>query len=273
MQAEEKPKIPDPYFVDIESVPVVKDFPEGTPLGDLFLKHFKHELEKKINQLEIETPLEYVDRVARQALWDQKAGITAEYGKIICISVGKVIHGKTGVELHIKTLFNLNEQVLLIQFREILMNTKNPDTITLCAHNGKEFDFPFLLRRMIINKVIIPSVLDTMFLKPWEVRLLDTMEMWSGTQWKHKASLPILTELFGLESPKTDMDGSQVAEVYFSIFKEDTEELPFDKEERIKAAIKRITDYCPADVFALVNVFCRMRGLNIITPEQVFYAI
>lgn len=254
---EQKPPIPDPYFIDIETVPSSENFPEGTVLGELFLKKFKIELEK----------------LTKEQLWQKNAGVYAEFGKIVCISLGKVVYNTAGaIELHIKTLFNTDERELLIDFREIINKTKNPDQLILCAHNGKEFDYPWMLRRMFVHKIIPPSVLNTFGIPPYQLRLQDTVEIWSGTQWKYRASLALLCEILGLDNPKVEMDGSMVAEVYYSMYREDNSELPFDKEDRIKATIKRITDYCPEDIFALVNLYCRLRGFDIIKREQIFYA-
>lgn len=267
---EQRPPIPEPLFVDIETVPAFKDFPDNTPLGDLFLKQFRYDFEKILGVgIGGSTERKELEKV-KQELWHKKASVTAEYGKIVCISVGKVIYGAECPELYVKTLFDLDEQKLLLEFRNLIMKRKDEDTVRLCAHNGKEFDFPWLFRRMIVNKVIPPSVLNHIAfsgkkVEPYNMRLDDTMEMWSGTQWKHMASIALLTEIFGLETPKGDMDGSMVAEVYYSIFKEDVSELPFDKEDRIKAAIKRISDYCAGDIVALVNMFCVMKGYNTIT--------
>jgi len=268
MTTEQRPPIPEPLFVDIETVPVCEHFPENTALGRLFLKQFSYDLNRMIDQI---GPSIHPDQfqIIRQELWHKKANVTAEYGKIVCISAGKVINGKEEAELHVKTLFDTDEQKLLIEFKQMLLKPKDQDSVRLCAHNGKEFDFPWLFRRMIVNKIIPPSVLyhiaySGTMVKPWDMRLDDTLEMWGGTQWKHMAGIALLTEIFGLETPKGDMDGSMVAEVYYSIFREDVSELPFDKEDRIKAAKKRISDYCAGDIVALVNLFCRMKGYNII---------
>lgn len=243
-----------PTFIDIETVPGAVDWEEvPTRTEDIFMRKFQHEIGDDFKWGE---------------MWKAKAGLLAEFGKIVCVSIG--MYSKTNDQLRIKTIAphglkadvsNPDEWVLLNTLAGIL----KPETI-LCAHNGKEFDFPFLQRRYLANDIELPACLNLFGKKPWEIPHLDTMDMWKFGQYKYSASLESLANLFGLPSPKKDMDGSMVAEVYYEPCPSDV--LPFDHDEK---KMKRIGEYCAGDIVTLANVFCKIKRLPIIKPEQVVY--
>jgi len=124
--------------------------------------------------------------------------------------------------------------------------------IQLCAHNGKEFDFPYIARRMLINGIKIPAILDVAGKKPWEVMFLDTMELWKFGDYKNYTSLNLLTHVFNIPTPKDDIDGSMVADVYWN-----NKDLP------------RIVKYCEKDVIAIAQVLLKYKGENLINPENI----
>lgn len=175
-----------------------------------------------------------------------RAGIYAEFGKIICISVGYLVADGTAHHLRKKSFYSHDERVLLEEFAELLNRHFSKPDSRLCAHNGKEFDFPWLSRRMIINNIPLPALLDNSGKKPWEVNHLDTMEMWKFGDYKSYTPLNLLTYILGIPSPKDDIDGSQVHHVYYRL-----NDLP------------RIVKYCEKDVEALVKVFLRMKGVGV----------
>lgn len=254
--------IPRPYFTDIETVRVTDKFPKDTPIGKLFLKHFNYKIEKALNASGIRHT-EYSEEII-QELWEQEAAMMAEFGKICCISLGKVINGQSGSELHIKTYAGSNEQKILTDFVKKVDDFEKDDR--LCAHNGMDFDFPWLRRRMMINRIKVPLILNTLMVdKKWDLRLDDTKEMWSGTQWKHMASLALICESLGIESPKAEMDGSMVGPVYWEIMRH---ELPFDHDGKIMETIGK---YCPGDVVAMVKLYCIMKGCDF--PDKVIYHV
>lgn len=222
-------------FIDIETIPLFEEQPQNL-LGGLFEKKFSKE-EKSAFEL-----------------WPEKAALFAEFGKVVCVSIGIEV----GEKLRVKTLYNRNEKTLLQQLSEILLKTKS-----LCAHNGKEFDFPFLMRRFIINELPLPEILQMAGKKPWELQLEDTMQMWSGSAWNYKVSLELLAHCLGLESPKSEMNGSQVAELYYA--QPTSDQLPFDVEEIAK---NKISAYCSKDVITLANCYRRMKGLLIIKEVE-----
>jgi predicted PolB exonuclease-like 3'-5' exonuclease len=217
--------------------------------------------------LDIETVPQYCtfDQVPEhiQKLWDLKtqynrkeatagefydrAGIWAEFGKIICISVGIFTKGKnTG--LRVKSFFSGDEKELLIKFADLLHS--QPSSLILCAHNGKEFDFPYICRRMLINGIIIPPQLEMSGKKPWEINHLDTMELWKFGDYKNFTSLSLLAAIFNIPTPKDDIDGSQVGHVYW-----------------VENDLKRIAVYCQKDVVATAQLIRRYRGEELITDD------
>ena len=179
-----------------------------------------------------------------------RAGIYAEFGKIVCISVG-VVHIKSGQRhIRVKSFFGDDEKTILIGFAEMLKTYGKGKDFNLCAHNGKEFDFPFISRRMLVHGIHLPPILDVSAKKPWEVKFLDTLELWKFGDYKNYTSLELLTHIFGIASPKSDIDGSQVAKVFY-------EEKDF----------RRIADYCERDVVAIIQLLLKFTTEELI-PEK-----
>ena len=224
-------------FLDIETVAQSSDFSQ---LNDDIKAHW----ERKANFIakDDETP---------ESLYE-RAGIYAEFGKIVCISVG-FINIENGIKsLRLKSYYNDNEQKLLTDFFELLNNHYNNRDSLLCAHNGKEFDFPYIGRRALINGINIPEILDLAGKKPWEVAHLDTLQLWKFGDYKHYTSLSLLTSIFNIPTPKDDIDGSMVNQVYWK-----------DKD------LERIANYCQKDVVALTQLFLKFRNETIIAQENI----
>ncbi len=200
-----------------------------------------------------------------QKLWDQKtqfqrkdesaaefyerAGIWAEFGKIICISVG-IFTGTKQIGLRVKSFYSDNELDILEQFSALLSN--QPPSLILCAHNGKEFDFPYICRRMLINGLKIPVQLEISGKKPWEINHLDTMELWKFGDYKSFTSLSLLTAIFDIPTPKDDIDGSMVAKAYW-----------------VEKQLERIAIYCQKDVVATAQLLRKYRGEALIPDEHI----
>ncbi|WP_439181640.1 3'-5' exonuclease [Carboxylicivirga taeanensis] len=184
-----------------------------------------------------------------------RAGIYAEFGKIICISVG-VISARGGNRIfRVKSFAGDNELVLLEDFGQMLNHFARDAQKNICGHNAKEFDFPYIARRMLINGVRLPPILDVAGKKPWEVKFLDTMDMWKFGDYKHYTSLNLLTTIFKIPSPKDDIDGSQVASVFYE-----------------ENDIDRIARYCEKDVLATAQLFLRFKGEELIDEDAVEHA-
>jgi uncharacterized protein YprB with RNaseH-like and TPR domain len=180
----------------------------------------------------------------------EKAGIYAEFGKVVCISLGFVLQKEGETQIRIKSIANEDEIVLLQDFLDLLNSYYNSPDFLFCAHNGKEFDIPFLCRRILINNLKIPYMLNVSGKKPWEIKHLDTMELWKFGDFKNYTSLDLLTYIFKIPTPKDDMDGSQVAKVFYQ-----------DKD------LERIIQYCEKDVVATIQLFRKYQGEPLIDEE------
>ncbi len=185
----------------------------------------------------------------------ERAGIWAEFGKIICISVGYFTIQKDEKQFRLKSFFGDDEKELLLEFKELLDAHFNRKEHVLCAHNGKEFDFPYIARRMIINSVELPKKLNLFGKKPWEIPHLDTMELWKFGDYKHYSSLKLLTSILAIPSPKDDIDGSEVAAVYY-------------KEKNLE----RIVTYCEKDTVAVAQLLLRFNNEELLEDFQIVSA-
>lgn len=189
--------------------------------------------------------------ISDEELFHQRAGIYAEFGKIICIAVGKLYDNEAGeLSLKTKAYFGHEEKAVLLEFKSMI--DKMDPTVKFCAHNGKEFDFPYLSRRLLINGISLPQPLNLAGRKSWEVPHLDTMELWKFGDYKHYTSLDLLTAIFNIPSSKNGIDGSQVNAVYY-------------KEKNLD----RIKDYCINDVIALTQLYLRMKGQPLLQDKNI----
>ena len=182
----------------------------------------------------------------------ERAGIYAEFGKIICISCGCLQGNGEDKKLVIKSYCNDDEKKLLVEFADMLQKWSGDAEKYLCAHNGKEFDYPYICRRMIINGIEIPEALKIAGRKPWEVRHLDTLEFWKFGDYKNYTSLKLLAKVLGVPSPKDDIDGSQVNGVYWK-----------------EKDLDRIVIYCQKDVVTLTQVLLRFHCKPLLKPENI----
>ncbi len=233
----DKIKIQDVMFLDIETVPDSVSF-------EILDQRMQNLWEKKSKQF----------RSPEQTAQDvyERAGIYSEFGKIICISVG-LIREKNPYHFRLKSFFSKDEKELLTEFGAMLTKfSRNNSESVLCAHNGKEFDFPYIARRMIINRIQLPEILNNAGKKPWEVKLLDTMDLWKFGDYKNYTSLDLLTTILGIPTPKDDIDGSQVAGIFY---KEDD--------------IERIVRYCEKDVLAIARILLRFMNQSGIVEENI----
>ncbi|MEY4111113.1 MAG: hypothetical protein RLZZ46_1468 [Bacteroidota bacterium] len=177
----------------------------------------------------------------------QRAGIYAEFGKIICICGGMLTAGR----FRIKSFSGHDEKQLLDDFAALL-NQLSGRNIVLCAHNGKEFDFPYISRRMLVNNIKIPRALDLAGKKPWEVPHLDTMELWKFGDFKSFTSLELLAHIFKIPTPKDDIDGSMVNDTYWK-----------------ENDLERITAYCRKDVVTLARLLMKWKGEGELSENQI----
>ena len=217
-------------FLDIETVP---QQPVYDQLSDDWKTLWQTKATALLRNREGETPETIYER----------AGIYAEFGKIICISCGVIQGTENSRKLVLKSFADNDEKQLLKNFSEMLIKWSSNEPKLLCAHNGKEFDFPYICRRLVINGMPIPAILNITGKKPWEVNHLDTMELWKFGDYKSYTSLNLLAYCLGVPSSNDGIDGSMVAKVYY-------EEKNLD----------RIVTYCQKDVITLSQVFLRFSG-------------
>lgn len=222
-------------FLDIETVPIYASFDE-VPM-----------IEKEL--FERKTTYKRGEECSVEEFY-RKAGIWAEFGKVVCVSVGYFVEGK----LRITSFASKDEKEILLQFKELLAGHFNQSEHLLCGHNAKEFDFPFIARRMIVNRIDLPNQLNLFGKKPWEIPHLDTMEMWKFGDYKHYTSIKLLTHILNIPSPKGDIDGSKVGEVFYV-----DDDLP------------RIVRYCEQDVLALARVYLVLNNEPIVEDVDVVF--
>jgi 3'-5' exonuclease len=226
-------------FLDIETVSQQSSFDE---LPDEWKALWKRKSEVLLRNKEQETPESIYGRAA----------IYAEFGKIICISCGVLQGSGADRKIILKSFCCDDERTLLLDFAEMMNKWGTDRGKYLCAHNGKEFDFPYLCRRMIVHGVEIPPMLHLSGKKPWEVNHLDTMELWKFGDFKSYTSLNLLACTLGVPTPKDDIDGSMVGEVYWK-----------------EKDLTRIVTYCQKDVITVAQVYLRLRGESLIKNENI----
>lgn len=225
-------------FIDIETVGQTPSYTQlDDKTKDLWTKKMQWQVEKEGKSAE--------------ELYE-KAGIWAEFGKIVCISAGFIVTEEGERHFRVKSFCGSNEKMLLESFSELLNTHFNKDKHMLCAHNGKEFDFPYICRRLLINGLPIPKILDCAGKKPWEINNLDTLELWRFGDYKHYTSLELLACIFGLPSPKEDINGGMVNNVYWQ-----------------ENNIDRISEYCINDVVTICQLFLKYKGMPIIPETNV----
>jgi len=232
-----KIKMNNVLFLDIETVPQ-KEFwtevPETTQ--ELFTKKTAYQRKEEISAED----------------FYERAGIWAEFGKIICISVAYFTEKDNKRNLRVTSFYGDDEKQVLLDFKELLDTHFNKAFHVLCAHNGKEFDFPYIARRMIVHQIELPSKLNLFGKKPWEVPHLDTMELWKFGDYKHYSSLQLLTTILGIPSPKDDIDGSEVANVYYK-----------------EKDLDRIVNYCEKDTIAVAQLLMRFNNEKLVEEHEI----
>jgi DNA polymerase elongation subunit (family B) len=226
-------------FLDIETVPQQSSF-----------ENLSEEW-KKLWGLKAQYLIRNKEEESFESLYP-RAGIYAEFGKIICISCGFLQGAGADKKIIIKSFSGDDEKKILIDFSEMLKKWSADGSKLLCGHNAKEFDFPYLCRRMVINQLPIPAILNMSGKKPWEVAHLDTMELWKFGDFKSYTSLNLLAHILGIQTPKDDIDGSMVWEVYW-------------KEKNLPRIIK----YCQKDVVTVAQILLRLNGEALIKEEHI----
>jgi 3'-5' exonuclease len=227
------PEIRDILFLDIETVAHQADY-------TLLDERMKSQWARKASYLRRD------DEISDEDIYHQRAGIYAEFGRVICIAVARFAENENGeLILRTKAYYGDDEKQVLSTFKNML-DKMDANATRLCAHNGKEFDFPYLCRRMLVNCIPLPPLLNISGKKSWEVQHLDTMELWKFGDYKHFTSLDLLAAIFNIPSSKSGIDGSQVNAVYHK-----------------ENGLERIKDYCVRDVVVLAQLFLKMKCISL----------
>ncbi len=233
----------DLFFLDIETVPQADSYVNLTVENQ---KLFYDKISKTMPE-----------GIAIEEAYHNRAGILAEFAKVVCISTGFFYKDKGGrICLKIKSIAAHNERDLLQQFNGLIekMYKHNPN-FQFSGHNIREFDIPFLCRRMLINGLKLPAPMNIHGAKPWEIKWVDTLHWWRFGDYKNYTSLNLLACILGIPTSKDDIDGSMVQQVYY-------------KENNLQ----RITDYCQKDVIVVARIVQKFMNLPLVTDENIFYA-
>jgi DNA polymerase elongation subunit (family B) len=228
-------------FLDIETVPQTYNWDE---VDETTAQLFEHK-----------TRFQQKDGKTVEEIYGERAGILAEFGKIVCISCGFIRETTTGKEIRMKSFYHDDEETLLNQFAKLLAEHYSSPYHVLCGHNAKEFDFPYIARRMLVHGIPLPPPLDIAGKKPWEINHLDTLELWKFGDYKHFTSLPLLCHIFKIQTPKDDISGADVARVYYE-----------------EGDLERIKVYCEKDVVALIQLLLRMRGDALVEEGDIVFS-
>ena len=232
-------------FLDIETVPHTSNYNDVLP-------ELIHIWEDKFSLIQKRMPEKYNVETTAEEAFHSSAGIYAEFGKIVCISVGFIHHQDNVMSFRTKSFAGDDEKKLLADFTALILKFCTSKEHTLCGHNIKEFDIPFICRRLLINGLPLPPIFHIAGKKPWEINFIDTLELWRFGDYKNYTSLKLLAAVFGIPTPKDDIDGSQVADVYYK-----------------EKDVDRIALYCQKDVLATAQVFLRMKGMELIATDHV----
>ena len=220
-------------FIDIETVPITESFAD---LNENMQSHW----EKKSKQ--VKPGIE--GNTDPASLFAERAGVFSEFAKVVCIGIGNLFEVNGKMHMRLKALVNDDEKLLLNNFINITGKFSNHyKDLRFCGHNIKEFDLPFLSRRMVINRMQLPNYMQFAGKKPWEVPHLDTLDLWKFGDFKHFTTLSLLAEILGIPSPKSDLDGSKVAGVYWE-----------------EHDLERIGRYCLQDVITSAKVYMSLTG-------------
>lgn len=234
------PPIFDLLMIDIETVPQFRDYAQ---LPETWKRLWDDKISKTVPE-----------NSSPGIAYTQKAGILAEFGKVICISTGFFAYNeKKDITLRIKSIYGDDEVAVLTAFRELAEKIYRHNTnFQFAGHNIREFDIPYLCRRMLINNIQLPSFMQLHGAKPWDVKMVDTLQWWKFGDYKNYTSLHLLATVLGVPTSKTDIDGSQVQHVYYEAHD-----------------LKRIVEYCQRDVAVVANIVLRFKNLKLLADEEI----
>ena len=230
------------FFIDIETVSVCESY---KLLTDEWKELWTEKIDKSLP-----------DNTTAEEYYPKRAGIMAEFAKVVCISFGYIKTENGKQQLRIKSFYSEDEKEILEKFIDTVCQLPAKNNWCFTGHNIKEFDIPFLCRRILVNNISIPDCFNFQAMKPWDVPVLDTLHLWRFGDYKHYTSLKLLAATLGVPSPKDDIDGSKVGEVYWA-----------------EKDIQRIALYCQKDVATVANIILRFKNLPLLAEEQIVFVL
>lgn len=235
----------DLIVIDIETASVAPSFENLSPeWQQLWQEKIQYSIPQDL------TPAEF---------YPKRAGVMAEFARIVCISMAYFTKEQHYLRLRVKSFYSFDEKEILQQFLDTINKIESHNSRWCFAgHNIKEFDIPFICRRLVINHFPIPAYLDFQNMKPWETNMVDSFQYWRFGDYKHYTSLKLLAAVMGIPSPKDDIDGSMVGELFWN-----------GTEEERKINLKRIANYCQKDVITTANIFLRFKNMDVLREEDV----
>ena len=227
-------------YIDIETVPQKSSFQQlSETMQSLWA--IKHSTLKIENETAEEGYL-------------KRAGVYSEFAKVICISIGFFRFDKDRLrnQFRVKTISGDDEKELLENFlTTIAKSFSEPERFHFCGHNIREFDLPFICRRLLVQGLGLPEILDLSGKRPWEVQDIDTFQLWKFGDFKNYTSLRLLSEILGIPSPKEDIEGKDVCRVYWE-----------------EHGLPRIVEYCQRDVVTVARLLLRFKGEKSILADE-----
>ena len=216
-------------------------------------------LEEKWQELWEEKTIRILpEGITAQEFYPQRAGVMAEFSKIVCISIGYFIR-EQHLKIRVKSFYGDDEKKILDDFLQTVSKIESfNNNWCFAGHNIKEFDIPFICRRLLVNNMRIPPYLDFQNMKPWETNIVDTFQYWRFGDYKNFTSLKLLAAAMGVPSSKNDIDGSMVAELYHT-----------GNAQEKEINMKRIATYCQKDVVTTANIILRFKNAPIIHENDI----
>lgn len=234
----------DLIIIDIETASIHPDFQH---MDDVWKNLWEEKVARSLPE-----------KITAAEFYPLRAGVMAEFSKIICISMG-YFNREESLHMRVKSFYGHDEGVLLKGFLATLNKIENiNNNWCFAGHNIKEFDIPFICRRLLVNGIALPKYLDFQNMKPWETNIVDTFQYWRFGDYKNFTSLKLLAATMGVPSPKDDIDGSMVGELYWS-----------GDEEQRASNLKRIAVYCQKDVVTTGNIILRFKNLEMVHPDDI----
>jgi len=234
-------KIPLPkiLFLDIETVGLCKDYDTCVIEHPKIAEHFDKYFDWFIKRFPEDA---LITENQKNKVFATRCALVPEFAKIVCISVAFVMENG---DVKKQTFSNDNETQLLQDCQKLLDRCGRLE-FWLCGHNLKNFDIPMMAKRMVINGLLPPSILPSYDTKPWDIKAIDTREIWQFGAYTAIGSLDLMCASMEVPSPKDgEVTGDKVHDAYWN-----------------KGMLKEISEYCERDVNVLIDIIKKLKALK-----------